>query len=50
MAVLKDGSIAPPSVVFQAEFVQGKGTYKKITDSILGTTYFCYSSYPDFYK
>lgn len=50
MAVLKDGSIAPPSVVFQAEFVQGKGTYKKITDSILGTTYFCYSSNQSLYK
>lgn len=50
MAVLKDGSIAPPSVVFQAEFVQGKGTYKKITDSILGTTYFCYSSNPSLYE
>ena len=50
MAVLKDGSIAPPSVVFQAEFVQGKGTYKKITESILGTTYFCYSSNQALYK
>ena len=50
MAVLKDGSIAPPSVVFQAEFVQGKGTYKKITDSILGTTYFCYSSNSSLYE
>lgn len=50
MAILKDGSIAPPNVVFQAEFVQGKGTYKKITDNILGTTYFCYSSNPSLYE
>ena len=50
MAVLKNGSIAPPSVVFQAEFVQGKGIYKKITDSILGTTYFCHSSNSSLYE
>jgi hypothetical protein len=39
-----------PSVVFQAEFSQGSGIYKKLTDKLLGTTYFCFSSYPDLYK
>lgn len=39
-----------PSVVFQAEFIQGSGTYIKFTDSKLGTTYFCISSYPNIYE
>lgn len=33
--------VAPPNVVFQAEFVQGRKIYKKIKDKYLGTTYFC---------
>lgn len=35
--LLLNGSILPENVVFQAEFVQGKGVYKQI-----GNTYFCY--------
>ena len=50
MIILKNGSIAPPNVVFQAEFVQGKGIYKKITDKVLGTTYFCYSNNQSLYR
>lgn len=48
--VLRNGSIAPASVVFQAEFRQGSGVYETIEDSYLGTTYFCYSSYPELYN
>lgn len=35
--VLETGSIYPDNVVYQAEFKQGKGTYKQV-----GSTYFCY--------
>lgn len=35
--VLESGSIYPDNVVYQAEFKQGKGTYKQV-----GSTYFCY--------
>lgn len=35
--LLKEGSIAPSNVVFQAMFKQGSGVYKKI-----GTDYFCF--------
>lgn len=48
--VLENGSILPATVVFQANFKQGSGTYKTIKDKYLGTTYFCYSSYPDLYE
>ena len=49
LQVLINGSIAPPSVVFQANFTQGSGVYKAIRDSKLGTTYFCYSSNRNLY-
>lgn len=48
--LLENGSIAPKSVVFQANFRQGSGVYKVITDRYLPTTYFCYSSRPWLYK
>jgi hypothetical protein len=48
--ILENGSIAPPSVVFQAEFRQGSGIYKTIPDKYLDTTYFCFSSRPELYK
>lgn len=47
--VLQHGSIAPASVVFQAEFPQGGGVYQKIKPKKLGTTYFCYSSHMEKY-
>lgn len=50
LKVLSNGSIAPPDVVFQANFKQGSGVYKTIHDSILGSTYFCYSSNRMLYK
>jgi|GEM_PF-763184 len=37
------------SVVFQSNSPQGGGVYAKLHDSILGTTYFCYSSRPELY-
>ena len=49
--VLENGSIAPPSVVFQSEFSRnGSGIWKSITDSRLGTTYFNYTNYPRLYE
>ena len=33
-----------PAVVFQANFPQGGGVYRTLTDSYLGTTYLCYSN------
>ena len=38
------------SVVFQANFKQGSGTFKTLTDDILGNTYLCYSNHPEIYK
>ena len=42
--------INDPSVVFQGNFRQGSGVYRKMTDSVLGDTYFCYSNYPELYQ
>ena len=39
-----------PSVVFQANFRQGGGTYLTMTDTQLGSTYFCYSIRPHLYE
>lgn len=39
-----------PSVVFQANFRQGSGVFLKLTDSILGDTYLCYSSHRELYE
>ena len=50
LRVLSGGSIAPPEVVFQSGFKQGGGTYKAVSDSQLGTTYFCYSNNKNLYK
>ena len=36
--------INEPSVVFQANFRQGSGVYKVLTDDYLGSTYLCYSN------
>lgn len=47
--VLQNGSIAPETVVFQAEFKQGSSVYKTYNPEKLGTTYFCHSSYPELY-
>lgn len=50
-SLLQTGSVAPVTVVFQAEFRQGSGTYLSIYDKYLGTTtYFCYSSHPSLYE
>lgn len=38
-----------PSVVFQANFPQGSGTALYMHDNLLGSTYFCYSQYPELY-
>ena len=41
--------IADDSVVFQANFEQGGGTYLALYDNKLGWTYFCYTSKPSLY-
>lgn len=38
------------SVVFQANFKQGSGVHTAYYDKHLGSTYFCYSSYPELYN
>lgn len=48
--VLLNGSIAPETVVFQAEFEQGSKIYKTFSPKRLGITYFCHSSYPELYE
>ncbi|HHU22563.1 MAG TPA: cell wall hydrolase [Clostridiales bacterium] len=42
--------IDEPSVVFQANFTQGSGTFLKLFDTRLGYTYLCYSSWPELYR
>ena len=37
------------SVVFQANFTQGGGTFKSFYDKQLGWSYFCYSTKPELY-
>lgn len=39
-----------PSVVFQAEGRQGSGVFREFRDSYYGSTYLCYSSYPELYE
>lgn len=41
--------VLPADVVFQANYSQGGGCYKKMHDSLLGNTYFCYTSHPELY-
>lgn len=49
--VLTEEFTAPRSVVFQANFRQGSGTYMSIYDEKLGTTsYYCYSNRPNLYS
>lgn len=38
-----------PSVVFQANFPQGGGIFRQLTDSKLGSTYYCYTIHPELY-
>ena len=38
-----------PSVVFQANFTQGSGTFIIYKDKYLGKTYLCFSSHPELY-
>ncbi len=44
MRLLNGERLLEPSVVFQANFVQGGGTQTAFYDKHLGWTYFCYSS------
>ena len=49
--VLENGSIAPPSVVFQSNYANlGSSHYMVIRDRYLGATYFAYSSRPWLYE
>ena len=44
LRLLSGERLLEPSVVFQANFVQGGGTQTAFYDKYLGWTYFCYSS------
>ena len=39
-----------PSVVFQANFRQGSGVHTELYDGYYGSTYLCYSHYPELYE
>lgn len=50
LELLEGERVAPASVVFQANFSQGSGTYEKIYVSFLNNySYFCYSIRPEVY-
>ncbi len=38
-----------PSVVFQSNGPQGSGVFREFRDACFGTTYLCYSTYPELY-
>ncbi len=39
-----------PSVVFQSNYVLGSGIFLELKDSLLGSTYLCFSSHPELYE
>ena len=41
--------LCEPSVVFQANARLGSGVFRELRDSLLGSTYLCYSSRPELY-
>ncbi len=47
--LLGERVLCDPSVVFQANFVQGGGVHTTFVDGALGATYFCYSIRPEIY-
>lgn len=47
--LLNGDRLMVPSVVFQANFAQGSKIYLKLSDSVLGNTYFCHSRYMNLY-
>ena len=50
LRLLQGERLMEPSVVFQANFPQGSGVHTHMYDSLLGSTYFCYSSHMDLYE
>ena len=48
--LLNGERLMEPSVVFQANFKQGSGVAVSYSDTLLGNTYFCYSSHMDLYE
>lgn len=38
------------SVVFQSNYILGSGIYLELEDEMLGSTYLCYSYYPEIYE
>ena len=50
MRLLNGERLLEPSVVFQANFVQGGGAHTAVYDKYLGWTYFCYSSKTELYQ
>ncbi|MBP8639590.1 MAG: cell wall hydrolase [Oscillospiraceae bacterium] len=49
MRLLNGERLLEPSVVFQANFIQGGGAQTAVYDKYLGWTYFCYSSKLELY-
>lgn len=42
--------LSEPGVVFQSNFRQGSGVFLELRDSLLGSTYLCWSSRPELYE
>ncbi|MEG1632835.1 MAG: cell wall hydrolase [Oscillospiraceae bacterium] len=39
-----------PSVVFQSGEEQGSGVFLELSDTVFGSTYFCYTNHPELYE
>ena len=50
MRLLNGERLLEPSVVFQANFIQGGGAQTAVYDKYLGWTYFCYSTKLELYQ
>lgn len=50
MKLLEGERLMEPSVVFQANFVQGSGVHMLYSDKQLGNTFFCYSCRMELYE
>ena len=50
LRLLQGERLMEPAVVFQANFRQGSGVHTHMYDSLLGSTYFCYSNHMELYE
>ena len=42
--------LGQPAVVFQSNYRLGSGVYLELKDKYLGSTYLCWSSFPELYE